>query len=339
MNYEWRNKIYMKKQKVDIYYHSDLDGIFSAVMIAKMYVDNGVDCKFQFFPVNYDNKDWQTRELPKADAIVVVDFIFHKQSSIFYDHHLSGWGEVEPCEVNGKYDATASSCCQVILSDPNRLRFKDERLMQQVVAGINICDSAQYVSADEPYNMNKWYSAIRMSLLEDGSAGYMEELIKLFVYHTPSLAALIRNMIPDISVWRAHKVNFLMEKGYRVFNTCYEYNNRIVSFIVPPYVKFDRYFPFRAETEAMYTVYVRDSTWATPPKCYISVSKNPWALKDPNVNIKELLEVYQFGENSPGGGHVDVGGLVTDALADALTTQKELIKKLSLAVAEFEKVQ
>lgn len=329
----------MKKQKINIYYHGDLDGVFSAIMFARSYMDNGVDCKFRFTAVNYDSKDWQTRELPKADVIAVVDFVWHPQCTYWADHHLSGWGEIEPREFVGKYDSSAPSCCEVILSDPNRLRFKNEALMKSIVRGISICDYALYSSPHEPYDITKWYSALRMSLMEDGSDAYMEELIKLFINMDTSFNLLLKNIIPDIAAWRAHKVNYAMGKGFKKFQACYKYEDKIVSFTVPAYEKFDRYFPFKAENDAMYTVYVRDSTWATPPKCYVSVSKNPWALKDPNVSIKELLEVYQFGDNSPGGGHQDVGGLVTDNLEDALKVQKELVEKLTISVKEFERVQ
>jgi hypothetical protein len=329
----------MKKQKIDIYHHGDLDGVFSAIMLAKSYLDNNVECKFRFTPVNYDQKDWQTKELPIADVIAVVDFVYHPQATIWYDHHLSGWGEIEPKEFIGKYDSSAPSCCEVILNDPLRLRFKNEAHMQEIVRGISICDYALYSTPNEPYDITKWYSAMRMSLMEDGSDAYMEEIIKLFLYMEPSFKALTKNIIPDIASWRAHKVNYATGKGFKKFQACYLFENKIVSFVVPPYEKFDRYFPFKAENDAMYTVYLRDSTWATPPKCYVSVSKNPWALKDPNVSIKELLEVYQFGENSPGGGHQDVGGLVTDTLADAVQVSRELVEKLTSTVVEFEKVQ
>lgn len=312
---------------INIHYHDDLDGFFSALFIAKGYKDNKVKAKLNFYPINYDSKDWQITPFTTEGTNVVVDFKYKPGTDLWFDHHLEGWGQIEPTEFKGSFISDAPSCCQVIFDSIERLRMKDEQKIKSLLIGINKVDQAAYDSAEEPFNLNKWFSAMRLSFLEDNTTEYKNELFKLFLNNEPAFNRLHNNVIPDISSWRAAQCYGKMQEGFKVFKEIYKYDKRIVHFTKPPYTKIDRYFPFRAEKDAMYTVYAQDFSWTPEGKAQVSVAKNPWAIKDPQINICDICSKYN------GGGHHDVGGIPCASMEEAEIIKNEVVEYLSSTIS------
>lgn len=321
----------MSKTKINIYYHSDIDGVFSAILIAKMYLDHNVPVSLTFTEINYDAQEtWQKNPLCKDyDINVVVDFLYHKDADVWYDHHKSGWGEVEPhTNFKGSFDDTAPSCARVILNDINRPMLKNEDFLRQIIAGVDVVDQAQYSSPEDPYNMNLWHSALRLAFMHEGNNAFQQELIKLFLYNDASFRRLKNNVIPEIAEWRAAKALYYIEKSYEGFKDICQLENGVVHYTIPEYKKFDRYFAFRLHKAAHYSVYTRDNTWRNQGAT-ISIGKNPFITQDPSVNIKDICAHYG------GGGHEAVGGIPVATIEEAERIKKDVVAMLSESVSKY----
>jgi hypothetical protein len=293
-------------QTIKIFYHLDVDGIFSAILYTKLLTDNGQEnARFVYQPVNYDWKTWQDDTIRKKDEIiVVVDFPYHPDCNVWYDHHESGLGKFATISRPGKFQPGAQSCAKVIYEMQDRDRFLDEDLIGKIVKEVSMIDFALYPTIDTVYNPTTFGPKLRLALLEEGDENFANELIRMFSKDRTLLYNLIEGQIPWSVNWRYQKVKIKLEESYKEFVKVAKIDKGIVYFEVPHFFKSDRYFPFRKFPQSFYTIYLRDMTWINQG-CFISVSKNPWNPFTRTFSIRELCERYG------GGGHFDVGGIAT----------------------------
>jgi len=312
-------------QKIKIYYHEDLDGIFSSILYSKLLLDNDYrKIKFEYKGVNYDNSDWQDRDLREKDTqIVIVDYPYNSSSNLWFDHHPSGWGKIVPTEFVGNFEDKAPSCCQVIYNTPSREKFRDEELIQKIVKEVNMIDYALYPDIDTVYNPKTFGPKFRLAEMEDADENYRQEIIKMFSNDRTLLYRLLDGYLPWSVEWRYSKIQNKLEEGYREFVKVAKLEDDIVTFEIPKYHKFDRYFPFRWKPESIYTAYIRDMSYFGKG-WHVAISQNPWNQEKRRHNIKEICEKYG------GGGHEGVGGIHIDQSMDrarqVLSEVKEMLK-------------
>ena len=312
-------------KQVHIYYHGDLDGIFSAILYGKLFTDNGANkLRFNFTSVNYHLKDWQTTVLPKAadTHIAVVDFLYNPTADVWYDHHQGGLGvhTLDQVTTLGAYNDTAPSCAQVIYNQEGRDNYKDETLVKKVVEDVNMVDYAMYPTIEHVYNSISWSPMLRMALLEQGNDEFFNEIIRMGIFDRTFFYKLLDGKLPWSAEWRYVKYKHALEIGYEKFKKVAQIKENVVHYTDPPYVKTDRYFAYKFEPSADFTVYVKDFTWRGHG-AHVGVSKNPWKPKK-NINLKELAETYG------GGGHQDVAGITCTSLEEAEGIKTKILEEL-----------
>lgn len=318
------------KTQVHIYYHSDVDGIFSAILYGKLLTDfGGGNIGFTFSSVNYHlAESWQGIDLRSSHArktIVIVDFLFNPTCDVWYDHHQSGLGAYELSQVKaqGAYDPNAPSACHVIYSQPNRSSFRDEGLIEKIVKEVDMVDYALYPSIETVYDGMSFGPVIRMALLEQSNDEFTNELIRMCIFDGTSLYKLIEGQMPWSVMWRYYRYKTKLEEGYEAFKKVVKVEGSVVHYVTPPYVKCDRYFGFRYKPDADFVAYIQDFSWRGEGY-HIGVSKNPWKAKK-QINLKQLAEKYG------GGGHEDVAGITLPKGSDPNIILRDVIETLKQA--------
>lgn len=321
--------------RVAIYYHHDLDGLISASMVGKTFTDNNyTKMSFSFHPINYDIKNWVEEDLKKKaifnnkepDSIVVVDYLYHPQASLWYDHHELKEGVILPEKINGRFCPSDPSCAHTIFMDNNREEYKDEDLVRKIVEETNMIDSAQYPNIEYVYEPNTWGGKFRLAMMEQCNDEFVNELIRTFIYDKTAFYRLADGNLPWSVEWRYRKTQSRLREGWEDFKKVAKFQDTVVSYTEPPYVKSDRFFSYRLFPDAKYACYIKDWTYRNGG-CQVSVAVNPFISKYPHPNIKEICA--KFG----GGGHADVGGIPIQSLEQAQQIQKEVV----IMLQEWEK--
>ncbi len=310
-----------------IFYHQDLDGIMSSILYIKLLKDSGdTKSKFLMESVNYNLTNWQELDLEKkysSEFLIVLDFLYNPSIDFWVDHHASGWGKIVPTEFVGNFDPSARSCAEAIFLMKNRNKFLDEQLIFEIVKEVNMVDSALYPSIDDVYNPKTFGPKFRLAEMEDADENYRQEIIKMFSNDRTLLYRLLDGYLPWSVEWRYSKIQNKLEEGYREFVKVAKLEDDIVTFEIPKYHKFDRYFPFRWKPESIYTAYIRDMSYFGKG-WHVAISQNPWNQEKRRHNIKEICEKYG------GGGHEGVGGIHIDQSMDrarqVLSEVKEMLK-------------
>lgn len=318
--------------KIKVYTHNDIDGVFSAILYGKLFVDNGntkIDFRYKF--INYDEKDWQDKDIREPDTTtVVLDYPYNPTANFWWDHHLSGLGKFAEAGVPGNFVPGAYSCAQVFFDTPGRDKFLDEGMVKKIVDEVNMIDYALYPTVDTVYDPTTFGPKMRMAFLENADDSFMTEIVRMFTQDRSLLYKLLDGHLPWSIDWRYNRCKVKIEEGYKKFVTVAKEEDGIVFYTDPPYVRTDRYFAFRWKPLAKYAVYIKDFSWMKRG-CHIGVGHNPWNVSEKEHNIKEICE--KFG----GGGHFSVGGVHVETMDDALRIQneiKELLKQERLKEGE-----
>lgn len=314
---------------VHIYYHNDLDGVMSAVMYAKLFRESNPGLIFHYSSVNYGNKNWVSSPIVDKynSDIVVVDFAYHPQAALWFDHHLSNKGTADKLKekgiiIPGKFDHTAPSCADVIYNMEGRDKYIDELLIARLVNEVNMIDNAQFKTLDDVYGDKTFGPKMRWAFQEAAveSDAFTKELIHLYVEDRTALYKLVDyNQLPDIAEWRYIKGIKRAEEAYKEFVKFVQQKDNIVYYEVPKYLMCDRYFAFRYNIECDYTVYVLP----TSTGAHVGVAKNPWKSHDKltvRIDVAELCQQYNNG-----GGHSDVGGIPCASVEEAREIQNKVI--------------
>lgn len=310
-----------------IYYHNDLDGVMSAVLFAKLIREKAPKAIFHYSSVNYGNKNFeQTSLIDKYNStVIVVDFSYHPQAAVWFDHHLANKAKAEELKskgtiVPGKFDETAPSCANVIFNSEGRDKFIDEDLIKKVVDEVDMIDSASYPSIDDVYGDKSFGPKLRWAFQESygETDTFTKELCQLYVEDRTALYTLVDNKLPDIAQWRYLKAIRAVEEAYKEFVKFVKQEETVVYYTVPKYLMCDRYFAFRYNIKCDYTVYILQMSTGYQ----VSVSKNPWRTKEEmlsQINVANVCGTYG------GGGHIDVGGVPCTSLEDAIRIQREIM--------------
>src|ERR1700674_1304398 len=103
-----------------IYYHADLDGLTSAVVLAD-YLQARYMEPSSYIPIDHDRlRIWQSERLLSPAA--VLDFEFHPDAVYWFDHHSTPPNVPIANGSTWAHDPSYKSCCSLV-SDYLRIRF------------------------------------------------------------------------------------------------------------------------------------------------------------------------------------------------------------------------
>lgn len=292
--------------RVRLFYHDRcFDGAATAAVFTEFYRHN-FDPNAQFVCTGLAHKASQLFDEAQfdGDENVIVDFKYSSSPRItwWFDHHQSAFLSPEDAEhfrrdSSGKkfYDPTFKSCTK-FLATVARDKFGFERSdLDELIRWADIIDGAQYPDAKTAVELGA--PAMKLTLvIEAGDDGVSEKMIRWMAHRRleeiasePQIDALFAPLYRrhlesiDIIRERAH-----CERGVVFFD--------LVGCGHEGYNKFIPYYLF---PDSIYTVSVLISSFRTK----VSVGSNPWAPREPRLNLATICERYG------GGGHPRVGAI------------------------------
>jgi hypothetical protein len=300
------------------------DGIISAVLASEFLERKHGWKTEQIIPVNYSERgSWATRPLSKPAA--VVDFLFHPDADFWADHHpttfLSPELEAQYRGINSPsllYDATASSCAEVIWRKSYRV-LREPRFREMVEWARRI-DGARYDSVKEAVLGDTPALRISFSFLRDSSPEYCRFLVEKLrtstlaeVAATPHVAECYHNVRKAIKSGQQlfRKTARLEKDGIVVFNV-HQTGDALLS----------RYAPYLAYPKARYSVGIFD----TGDGAKITAMRNPWR-RFKSVPLGQIFS--QYG----GGGHQRVASVLLKDAQQAKQTLGSILNDLRSAAS------
>lgn len=284
---------------VHLYFHAPcFDGLISAVLLSDHLRTIG-HVGIELHPVNYDlNDSWQQIELERP--AVIVDFMYHPDASIWFDHHATTFLTPEferhyreRRDPKLVYDRRSPSCAMLIWNAKWPMTGDHEA---KVLAADRI-DSARYASPQEAVFGDAPALRINASLAVGETTEYCKQLVGLLLEH--DLEAVARH--PAVSS-RYEEYRKLRDRGMHVFEPSADLHARdgfqltgdgILLFSIDASEGIvSRYAPFTVAPDARYSLGVM----RTGDRAKLTAMRNPWREFE-SVPLGEIFS--RFG----GGGH------------------------------------
>lgn len=308
-----------------IYFHRDMDGIGSAVLLSLILIKkyNHNKNKIRYIPVDYDKKDkWSDIKFKKPFAI--LDFLYHKDAIIYFDHHQSPFinndfkqhYELRASEGYIKLDRNSFSTTQLIFNEFN-IFFKDNisdryNELNEFVEQISMIDRGMFKSPNllecldlECYNFN-------LILFNDRTDSFSIQLIQEFIDNNFKSV-----LYKDEYEKRLLRSKALYQSNLDKIETRLEQFGKIIFYnsVDPTNLPYYRFVPYHFYPKSNFVVGIYKKR-----KNYfeVSVGRNPWKEKTLGIDIGELCQ--SFG----GGGHKDVGGITTNNYGTAYNIARRI---------------
>ncbi len=314
-----------------IYYHSDIDGIVSCVLL--MYL---ITKKFGFqpevirtIPVDFYLMERWTEYVTEEPA-AVVDFLYHPNALIWFDHHKSPFLTKECTQhfENRKNDEyvywgqTEPSVAEILFNRYERF-YKREypnryNQIKSMVAAATTIDAATYKDVQQWYDCELDLSKINLVIIRerDANPNICDDIVQaLFLDGVDSYvrSASFREKYKfaraymDAYVSAAEKIMDFDEKSGIVIYDAAKIDK-----------PFYRLLPYRIYPDARYTIGI----YKKPNAYEVSVGKHPWKLLKDRIDVGHLCRAYG------GGGHYRVGGITKSTYDEALSAAHRVVNAI-----------
>jgi oligoribonuclease NrnB/cAMP/cGMP phosphodiesterase (DHH superfamily) len=294
----------IKKEKYNIYFHNDFDGYVSCAIIFDFLNKN--NAKIQSLNLayyDYKNK-WSNINLKKN--AVVLDFLYHPQAYLWFDHHKTTfitkeWEKIFKKKKN-KYhyfNINYASCAHLVLDSLKKdFNYKPSKNILNLVYWADIIDRANYKSPLQTIELKD--PALQIDAYIDNYKGKkpLKWLIKDL--SKKSLKETASNIkIQKLVKKEKEKINKLLKFYYKNLKIYYDKIGFIDISAKHNKNGYLRYIPFYLAPQIIYNITLKkiDSFYA------LSLGANPWKRNKNKINIGEFLR-----KNFGGGGHKNVGG-------------------------------
>ncbi len=317
-----------KYQPFHIYYHMDMDGIGSAVMLA-LYLnkkhEHSID-EFVFIPVDFDiDKNWHQFNVKQPSAI--LDFLYHPNALVYFDHHQHPFvteqfkKDYYSREGNTwiKLDKHASSVVDLLFHELDEFfqvaypgRYED---LEDFVRQIDRIDTGQYEIASSWSTSETYCDKINLILNNRRTANFCNELIHDLLRNNPG--KLFKRKRYRVLLEEAQQ---LLEEERVKIREALVRDNGVVLYdtVAPTRIPFYRFIPYEffPDTHFVVAIYTKESSYE------VSVGKNPFQPPPFFKNIGEICQ--RFG----GGGHEYVGGITVPSYRSAREIAQKVIPLL-----------
>lgn len=327
--YTLNNRIIFREQPFYIYYHRDMDGIASTVLLTlfltKKYKQSAKHIKT--LPTDFDDMSIWSKTVEKHQPAAVLDFLYHKDAVIYYSHQHNMFINSEfrrhfaERRFRDKYvqlHEDAISTTEMVFSDLKDFfqgefssRFKK---IEEMVRQINKIDSARYSSPKGWLNGNFACAKINLILHTNRTDTFSNQLVK----------DLLEKDCDELSERDNYKKLF-MEAKNKIEGEQEQIKDRlrvldsVVFYDAAKYaIPFHRFLAYDMYPNARFVVAI----YPKGEDYTVSVGRNPWKYKKFQINIGTLCE--SFG----GGGHKNVGGVTFDNYKKAYTVSQRVVSML-----------
>ncbi len=326
-----RQKNESSQVKFYIYYHNDFDGIASAAIFARFLhlKDNLKFDNFYFHSVDYNlKKKWV--DYPLNHPCCVIDFLYHHESDWWFDHHESTFSTrastIRPYEASSKkyWNSNFLSCPSLLIQHFKKY-FKDysvilKKRYTDLVKWSDIIDGAKYPSPSEVYRYDNDYFNISKTLARNENKKYFKIIIKAFYYKDLNMIVKMDDYQNLLVKYRA-----IEKEAVETLSNQIVIENNTAFFDQSDYdFPFQRYLPYYLYPEINYRIAI----YKRNKKYVVSVNYNVWKKEKNNINLGNVC--YTLG----GGGHNDVGAVMTNNHHDAQKIAKIIIYRLKNSITE-----
>ena len=317
--------------KVRVFYHDKcFDGACSAALFSRFYRERiREDADFVFSGLLHRAGALFSESHFDGDENAIVDFKYSSSPKItwWFDHHESAFlspadaAHFERDESNRKfYDPDFKSCTSFIAMIAQQRFGFDPAPVADLVHWADIIDGALYPDAKTAVEMQAPAMKLTM-VIESAPDQFVPNLIPLLA--TKSLAAILEEpfvapLLPPLL--RRHEISIEIMKQRT------ECIDGTIFFDVTDQdlEGYNKFVPYYLHPESIYSVGLSKSSF----RVKVSVGSNPWAPKEPVVNLAKICERYG------GGGHARVGAISfnPDQHAAAIKASQEIVNELRAAV-------
>jgi hypothetical protein len=317
--------------KVRVFYHDKcFDGACSAALFSRFYRERiREDADFVFSGLLHRAGALFNESHFDGDENAIVDFKYSSSPKItwWFDHHESAFlspadaAHFERDESNRKfYDPDFKSCTSFIAMIAQQRFGFDPAPVADLVHWADIIDGALYPDAKTAVEMQAPAMKLTM-VIESAPDQFVPNLIPLLA--TKSLAAILQEpfvapLLPPLL--RRHEISIEIMKQRT------ECIDGTIFFDVTDQdlEGYNKFVPYYLHPESIYSVGLSKSSF----RVKVSVGSNPWAPKEPVVNLAKICERYG------GGGHARVGAISfnPDQHAAAIQASQEIVNELRAAV-------
>jgi hypothetical protein len=318
--------------KVRVFYHDKcFDGACSAALFSRFYRERiREDVNFTFSGLLHRAGALFDESHFDGDENAIVDFKYSASPKItwWFDHHESAFlspadaAHFEHDESNRKfYDPSFKSCTKFLAMIAQQRFGFDPAPVAELVQWADIIDGALYADAKTAVEMQAPAMKLTMIIESAPDQRFVPNLIPLLatkplseILQAPFVAPLVSPLL------RRHElsIEILRQRTECVDGTIF------FDVTDQEFEGYNKFVPYYLHPESIYSVGLSKSSF----RVKVSVGSNPWAPREPVVNLAKICERYG------GGGHARVGAISfnPNQHAAAIRASREIVSELRTAV-------
>src|SRR3974390_2483353 len=320
--------------RIRIFYHDKcFDGACSAALFSRFYRERiRGDADFVYTGLLHRAGALFDEKQFDGDENAIVDFKYSSSPKItwWFDHHESAFlspADAEHFEQDSSnrkfYDPDFKSCTSFIAMIAQQRFGFDPSAVSDLVHWTDIIDGALYPDAKTAVEMAAPAMKLTMVIESAPDSKFVPNLIPLLA--TKPLGAILEEpfvapILPPLLKRHEVSIEILRERA--------ECKDATIFFDVTDHELegYNKFIPYYLHPESIYSVGLSKSSF----RVKVSVGSNPWAPKEPAVNLAKVCERYG------GGGHARVGAISFDVTKndEARRAAFEIVEELRASVRE-----
>jgi len=318
--------------RVRVFYHDKcFDGASSAALFSRFYRERiRSDVEFVYSGLLHRAGALFDESKFDGDENAIVDFKYSSSPKItwWFDHHESAFltpadaAHFEHDESNRKfYDPAFKSCTSFVAMIAEQRFGFDPRPVTDLVHWTDIVDGALYDDAKSAVEMKEPAMKLTMAIEAASEPGFVKQLIPLLAYRPLGEILeqpFVASVLPPLLARHQRSIDILRQRSTEAEGTIFF---DITDLDMEGYNKF---VPYYLHPNSIYSVGLSKSSF----RVKVSVGSNPWAKREPTVNLAKVCERYG------GGGHARVGAISFDVTqhAAAAKAAQEIVEELRASV-------
>jgi hypothetical protein len=318
--------------RVKVFYHDKcFDGACSAALFSRFYRERiRDDAQFVFSGLLHRAGSLFNEADFDGEENAIVDFKYSSSPKItwWFDHHLSAFLSPEDAEhfeqdeSNRKfYDPDFKSCTSFMAMIAQQRFGFDPAPVAELVRWADVIDGALYPDAKTAVEMKEPAMKLTMVIESAPDQRFVPNLIPLLA-NRPLAAVLEEPFVAPLlpPLLRRHELSIEILKQRT------ECKDGTIFFDVADqdFDGYNKFVPYYLHPQSIYSVGLSKSSF----RVKVSVGSNPWAPKEPQVNLAKICERYG------GGGHARVGAISfnVNQHPQAIKASQEILQELRAAV-------
>lgn len=315
-----------------VFYHDRcFDGTSAAALFSRFYRERiRGDVEFVYSGLLHRAGALFDENQFNGDENAIVDFKYSSSPKItwWFDHHESAFlspadaAHFEQDVSNRKfYDPAFKSCTSFIAMVAEQRFGFDPRPVSELVHWTDIVDGAMYTDAKSAVEMRAPAMKLTMAIEASSDPDFVRKMIPLLAYRPLGEILeepFVASVLPPLLDRHQRSIDILRKRTHETEGTIFF---DISDLDMEGYNKF---IPYYLHPDSIYSVGVSKSSF----RVKVSVGSNPWAKREPTVNLAKVCERYG------GGGHARVGAISFDVTQNAAAHKaaQEIVEELCSSV-------